>query len=342
MATTLALRNTTNNGISVGGSIYYDMVPTFGSAADTAVVDTAASGTEIQWTDETTNDVEVVWVSGRAPAGGFTLTSVDLSIWCHESNMNANCGARARLFERTPGGTETEIGGGPFNDGVEFGTAAAEMLWTANVTDTVIEEDNRLVLKLYITNVGTMAGGHTCTLTFNAASGATGDSFITLAETVTFKSEVVTGTVAQTLPKLGQSASGAEIISGTGAQTLPKLAQAAAGSTTSLASGAAAQTLPRLQQSAAGKETIAGSVAATLPRLTQAASGLERIDGSAAQTIPNIQQALAGSEISSGAVTQTLPRLQQSGTGTAGGPPPPPAESSVHRMLINTGTLMTR
>lgn len=189
MATTLALRNTTNNGISVAGSIYYDMVTTFGSAIDTSVTDTAASGTEIQLTDETTNDIEVVWVSGRAPAGGFTLTSVDLSIWARESNMNANVGLRARFFERTPEGTETEIGGGPFNDGAELGTADAEMTWTANVTDTTIEENNRLVLKLYLTNVGTMGGGHTATISFNAASAATGDSFITLAETVTFKLE---------------------------------------------------------------------------------------------------------------------------------------------------------
>lgn len=189
MATKLFLRNTRDNDIQNANTIYYDMVTTAGPATDTGVVDTAASGTEIQWTKETTNDVEIQWVSGRVPSGGFTLTTTDISIWAHESNMLANCGGRYRVFRRESNGTETEIGGGPFNDGVEFGTAAAEMLWTGNVTDQAFSEDDRILLKVYITNVGTMASGHTCTITFNGPDAATGDSFFNIAETVTFKAE---------------------------------------------------------------------------------------------------------------------------------------------------------
>jgi hypothetical protein len=183
MATKLFLRNTQANGI---GATYYDMIIDAGSATDTAVVNTTAAGTEIQFT-KTAGGSVIQFVSGRAPAGGFTLTTTDISLWMHESNMNANIGGRYRVFKRTGAGVETELGGGPFNDGVEFGTSAAEMLWTGNVTDTAFAENDRILLKIYITNVGTMATGFTGTLTFNGADGATGDSFFNIAETITFK-----------------------------------------------------------------------------------------------------------------------------------------------------------
>lgn len=183
----------TTNGITGSGVIYYDMVTAAGSSSNTNDVDSVASGTEIQWTQETTSDVEVQWITGRAPVGGFTLTTTNISVWCHESGTGVNAGGRYRLFKRTVLGIETELLGGPFDDGVEFTkTTPTEMTWTGNPTDTAFVEDDRLLLKLYITNVGVMGNG-TCTLTFNAADAATGDSFLNLAETIVFKPEEVTG-----------------------------------------------------------------------------------------------------------------------------------------------------
>jgi hypothetical protein len=104
--------------------------------------------------------------------------------------MNANCGGRFRVFKRTAAGVVTELGGGPFNDGVEFAVnTPTEMLWVGNITDTAFAEDDRILVRIYITNVGTMASGHTCTLTFNAADASTGDSFFNIAETITFKAD---------------------------------------------------------------------------------------------------------------------------------------------------------
>jgi hypothetical protein len=103
--------------------------------------------------------------------------------------MNANIGLRHRVFKRTAAGVVSELGGGPFDDGVEFSTSATEMLSGGNVTDTSFAENDRILIRLYITNVGTMGGGFTGTLTFNAADAATGDSYAFLSETVTFKAE---------------------------------------------------------------------------------------------------------------------------------------------------------
>lgn len=188
MATKLFLRNTAASGIGV----FQDMLTTAGSASDTGVVNTTASGTEIQWT-QTAGGTALEWISGRVPAGGFTLAgTMTFSIWAHESNMNANCGARARVFKRTAAGSESEIGGGPFDDGVEFGTAAAEMVWTGTPTSTAFAEDDRLIVRYYITNIGTMGGSFTCTLTYNTADATTGDGFFQIFENVTFKAETIT------------------------------------------------------------------------------------------------------------------------------------------------------
>lgn len=131
------------------------------------------------------------WISGRVPSGGFTLSgSVSVRIRARESNIAANCGGRIRLYKRTSGGTLTELTGSPWNDGVEFTTSDAAYDWSFTPTSMSFAEDDRLVIRLYITNVGTMGGSRTCTLTYDGASGgAAGDTFVTITENVTFKAE---------------------------------------------------------------------------------------------------------------------------------------------------------
>jgi hypothetical protein len=195
MPTKLYLRNSATSGITdTGDGILKDLSTEAGSGvAPLAVVNTAASGTEIQWTD-TAGGSTIAWISGRAPAGGFTLTSTDISIWARESNMNANAGGRYRVFKRTAAGSVSELGGGPFNDGVEFGPSSSEFTWIGNVTDTAFAEDDRILIRLYITNVGTMGGGFTCSLDYGAPDASQGDSFFNIAETVTFKAQDSLGT----------------------------------------------------------------------------------------------------------------------------------------------------
>lgn len=201
MATKLFLRSTQTNGI---GATYFDMVTTAGAGSTTAATTTTASGTEIQWT-QSAGGAELLFVSGRAPAGGFTLTTTDISVWCHESASAVNTGGAYRIFKRASGGTETELGGGLYSDGVEFTkTTPTEMLWTGNPTDTAFAEDDRILLKIKAVPVGTMGAG-TVTLTYNAADAATGDSFFNIAETVTFKAESVSVALTATANATGSA-----------------------------------------------------------------------------------------------------------------------------------------
>lgn len=178
----LYLRSTQTNGL---GATYYDLDIVAGALSDTAVVDTVLNGTEIQFT-KTAGGSVVQFISGRAPVGGFTLTNTDISVWLLQSSLLNNVGGRYRIFKRTAAGVETDITGTPFDNGIEVTTSNAEYTWTGNVTDTAFAEDDRVLLKVYVTNIGVMAIG-TATLNFNAADTLAGDSFLTVYPSVVFK-----------------------------------------------------------------------------------------------------------------------------------------------------------
>ena len=167
MATNLHLRNTTTSGIAdTGDALVYDLIDTAGTSPDTAVVTATASGTDIQLT-KTAGGSSIAWISGRVPAGGFTLTTSTFNgIWL-ESAMSVNATDRFRIYRYIPGTpTITELGGSPFSNTVEFGTSATLTTIVGNNTDQAFNEDDRILIRLYITNVGTMGAG-TCTATFN-------------------------------------------------------------------------------------------------------------------------------------------------------------------------------
>ena len=258
MATKLFLRNTTTNGITdTGDAVVYDMVIAAGASADTDTVTLTAGGTDIQWT-QTAGGNSVAWISGRVPSGGFTLTSADFSGWFEESNMNDEAGGRLRVYKYTPGTpTITELGG-PFDDGVEFGTTVTEMTWTANVTDTAFAEDDRILIRVLATNITTMTAG-TAAFLFNAADAADGDSFFNIAETVTFKTESVSHATSGTL-----SAPGA-VLDGTAAHIAKHTTSGVLAGQGSAIVGAASSATERTSSGAltGPGSTIAGTAART-------------------------------------------------------------------------------
>lgn len=143
-----------------------------------------------------------------------------------------------------------------------------------------------------------------------------------------------TGSAAQTLPALTQSAAGTAApptATGSAAQTLPGVSQSASGThTVPTYTGSAGQSLPPLGQSSAGTHqppSFTGSAVQTLPSLGQAATGTvgpPAATGSASQTLPALSQQASGevfAPVYSGEMVQILPALGQQSTGTftAGG-----------------------
>lgn len=196
MATKLFLRSAAGN--SIGGT-FKDLLITAGSSLTTGVTSTVASATEIQCTTATSGGTVLEWISPQSPAGGWTLSgTVTFNLWAFESSTPANAGMRVRLFKRTAAGSVTEIGGGPFDKGTELPTAVAVQNWTGTPTSTAFAEDDRLIVRAYVTNIGTMGGSRNVTLDYNGGTAAAdGDTWVQLTENVTFKNEPINVTVAE-------------------------------------------------------------------------------------------------------------------------------------------------
>lgn len=164
----LYFRNTQTNGIGTK----YDAIGTAGTSGDTSVTTTTASGTEIQAT-KTAGGSVVEFISGRTPVGGATFTHAVIYFWAKQSADTVNAGLRFRLYKRSTAGAETELIGSPFDKTVELTTDNTRYEITCDFTDVALLEDERIVIKPYIVNVGTMGAG-TSTLNFNGAVGVGG------------------------------------------------------------------------------------------------------------------------------------------------------------------------
>ena len=185
MASTYYLRNTTANGLSdTGRTICYDMSSSPGSSMETAVVTLVKDATEIDWTKTEGGDT-IGWISGRIPAGGYTLTDIAFSSWGKESDVNDNAGIGYRLYRYQPGSppTITQIDA-TLEHANELGTSAGEQYTVFNVTDTAFNEGDRILIVPCAIDVGSMTAG-TAELYWNAADGATGDMLISLVPNVT-------------------------------------------------------------------------------------------------------------------------------------------------------------
>lgn len=197
----LYLRRTST--IAIGG--FMDMLEQLGSTTQTtAVVSTGAGLTEKQWT-KTSGGALAEWISNRFTKPWTFVNSTDavMFYWvASESNVSANCGFRFKLFKRAPDGTETQCYS--VDSILEMSTAGTiykdlsaptPNTNAPTMTTTSFNEDDRLVLRFYIYNVGTMASGFTCTVQYDhnlgtslwlqifgatafKAEGAPGQSFV--------------------------------------------------------------------------------------------------------------------------------------------------------------------
>lgn len=172
-------RRTTASGIGT----FYDALPTLGgSAFTTGVVNTVASGTEVQWT-RTGGGTLLEWITPRMKHPGWLMSNAANYLrtgvaFASESNLLANCTLRIKLFRRDPAGGETLFY--TLSRSVEFGTTRSAQGLNGGTLDSTrtFYEDDRLVIRLYIIPVGTMASGYTCTVAYdnNTQSGSTDGS----------------------------------------------------------------------------------------------------------------------------------------------------------------------
>lgn len=135
------------------------------------VVNTAAGGTDIQWTSSAGGN-PVQWISGWCQKAGGTLSStLSATFYVVESDRKANAVLRVRFYHLDyQTGVYTLIGG-PWDDTAEIPISLTARTISGTPTSTTFEYCDRLVCRAYITNTGTMAAGYTCTITHTNGTG---------------------------------------------------------------------------------------------------------------------------------------------------------------------------
>lgn len=123
-----------------------------------------------------TNPLAAVTISG-------TMT---MNLWMDENNMSANVGAQV-IVERCDGTgafISTILNS---EKGIELPvTTPTAQNWTATPTSTTLADGDRIRLRVYGNDVGTMASGFTFELSAGAPTAAAlGDSWIQFTETIT-------------------------------------------------------------------------------------------------------------------------------------------------------------
>jgi hypothetical protein len=125
------------------------------------------------------------------PLNGVTLSgNVTANIRGSESNAMASYGVGFRLYHKSSGTGDLTQAGSSGLDSNELGTSeAARTAATVVPGGAVLADGERLVILLeWGAAGGTTASGYTATGFYNGLAGATGDTFITFAETITEQS----------------------------------------------------------------------------------------------------------------------------------------------------------
>jgi hypothetical protein len=139
------------------------------------------------WGFQNTSGTEI-WFFSNPLNGGVTISgTITPNIRALESNGLANYGVGIEILRFPNGGSvpdATIVASVPV--GLELGTSEAARTSNITPTSTAIATGDRIVIKIgWYAAGGTSASGRTATGFWNGASGATGDTFVTFAETLT-------------------------------------------------------------------------------------------------------------------------------------------------------------
>lgn len=175
----LYLRRTTTIGIAS----FMDLLNAKGTSTfTTAVVNTAAGGTKIQWT-KTAGGAVAEWITNRFKYGWSIDSNTYINAFSRNTTVESSASANAALLiefsRRQPDGTETLVLS--YASNVELPTTAgSQPIATSNGTFTLanvtnFDEDDRMVLRVYLIPAPgqTMGGGFTATMQYDSNTADT-------------------------------------------------------------------------------------------------------------------------------------------------------------------------
>ena len=176
MATTFYLRN---SKIAISG--YNFLAVARGAVAASLTVNTVGGAT---WIPINT------WVT--APLNAFTLSgTINIQIRASENNNAANAGIECRMYKWSP---SSGLSGAflTLKQATELSTTDSSVTLSGTPTTTTFNNGDAIVITVGITNIGTMGGSRTVTMTYDGPSAnVTGDSYVTINENVVLKNRLI-------------------------------------------------------------------------------------------------------------------------------------------------------
>lgn len=134
------------------------------------------------------------WLSLPIAADVTISGTITANIWAIESSMNANVAINVLVERVDPTGAivSTIVKTARVT---ELSTSRTANNFTATPTSTAMTKGDRIRVRIFGDDAGTMASGFTFAISFSGATGAAdGDTFITFNEDITFISADPTGT----------------------------------------------------------------------------------------------------------------------------------------------------
>jgi hypothetical protein len=120
-------------------------------------------------------------------ASGTLNGNIDYKIWCNESAAQLNAGIRYTVWKWSRGGWASTI---QTKDGGTECAGTAITIAASAPTSTTIAAGDRILVGVYLIAVGgTFAGNNSRTATFTYDGTTNADSFVNLAQTLTFAAD---------------------------------------------------------------------------------------------------------------------------------------------------------
>lgn len=139
-----------------------------------------SSGVQIT---RTAGGTALAWISDALDGTDLTAAAWVFHVWAKESDAAANAALR---FQVLPYTTAEQAAALDDDGGVELTTTTADYARTSVVaTITTLNDGDRLVLKVLVDDAGTLAAGHTVTVSYNGQTArAEGDSAVICPDTL--------------------------------------------------------------------------------------------------------------------------------------------------------------
>lgn len=165
---------------------------TASNSATTATVAGPTAGVQMNWAS---GSLVCEWLTDPFDASTTISGTITFNIWALETNMAANAGLQVILDVIDVEGNVKGVTIIDSERGIELGTTMAVNNWTGTPTSTVVGRGERIRARFYINDVGTMAATYTCQFSCEGpTAAATGDTYITFTENITFASFAAGGT----------------------------------------------------------------------------------------------------------------------------------------------------